>query len=256
MNTKRTTLFLAVLLIALGKREAAAITIATVPVGNPGNAPDTSYYTTGFGSVDHVYRIGKYEVTVGQYTAFLNAVGATDTYCALQPDMATHPNGGISQSGVSGSYSYSVIGSANKPVTYVNWGDAARFTNWLHNGQPTGAQERKHHRKWRLSQWSQSNAALNAITRNAGARWFIPSENEWYKAAYHETGGRGNYWSYPPAPTTSQFGPAAGRAGIQSNVATSTATTGSPTATTMATRSRGPRLTVQPEPPDRRGSVH
>ena len=26
------------------------------------------------------------------------------------------------------------------PVTCVTWGDAARFCNWLQNGQPTGAE--------------------------------------------------------------------------------------------------------------------
>jgi formylglycine-generating enzyme required for sulfatase activity len=30
---------------------------------------------------------------------------------------------------------------ADRPVNYVSWGDAARFANWLHNGQPSGAQD-------------------------------------------------------------------------------------------------------------------
>ena len=51
---------------------------------------------------------------------------------------------GITQSGSSGSYSYSVTGSdsqaANCPIFDVSWGDAARFCNWLQNGQPTGAE--------------------------------------------------------------------------------------------------------------------
>ncbi len=44
------------------------------------------------------------------------------------------------QNGSSGSYTYSVIDSPIKPITYVSWGDAVRFTNWLYNGQPTGAE--------------------------------------------------------------------------------------------------------------------
>ena len=32
------------------------------------------------GSVGYNYNIGKYEVTAGQYTEFLNAVARTDTY--------------------------------------------------------------------------------------------------------------------------------------------------------------------------------
>ena len=64
----------AMVLLAAGAAQAAIID--TVPVGNPGNAADT----TGYGSVAYTYNIGKYDVTAGQYTAFLNAVAATDTY--------------------------------------------------------------------------------------------------------------------------------------------------------------------------------
>jgi hypothetical protein len=49
----------------------SAITIDMVSIGNPGNAPDTRYNSISVGSVDHVYQIGKYEVTAGQYTEFL-----------------------------------------------------------------------------------------------------------------------------------------------------------------------------------------
>ena len=76
----------------------AAITIDTVPIGNPGNANDPA---TGnaYGGVAYNYRIGKYDVTVGQYTAFLNAVAATDTYSLYNPTMATDLNvAGIAQS--------------------------------------------------------------------------------------------------------------------------------------------------------------
>jgi hypothetical protein len=99
---------------------ARAITIDTVPVGDMGNANDPA---TGnlYGGVGYGYSVGKYEVTVGQYTAFLNAVAATDTYGLYNTSMATDLNiAGISRTGVSGSYSYSEIGSANHPVTYVS----------------------------------------------------------------------------------------------------------------------------------------
>ena len=73
----------ALALLCLGSLAQANITIATVPVGDAGNAPDTAVMkdgTTGYGSVAYNYNIGKYDVTAGQYTAFLNAVAATDTY--------------------------------------------------------------------------------------------------------------------------------------------------------------------------------
>ncbi len=118
----RSLLCFASLLTALVKPAHAAITIDTVTVGNPGNAEDPF---TNFGAVSYTYNIGTYEVTVGQYAAFLNAVAATDTFGLYNPAMTSDlHSAGISQSGVSGSFSYSVIGSALKPITYVSWGDA------------------------------------------------------------------------------------------------------------------------------------
>ena len=39
--------------------------------------------------------------------------------------------------------------------------------------------------------------------RNPGAKFFIPTEDEWYKAAYHKNDGvTGNYWDYPTASNT------------------------------------------------------
>jgi formylglycine-generating enzyme required for sulfatase activity len=69
-----------------------------------------------------------------------------------------------------------------------------------------------------------TDAALNSIPRNAGAQWFIPSENEWYKAAYHQPAAQGgdvdNYWAYPTRtnsePNSDQ---SPGALLIQSNVA-------------------------------------
>ena len=55
---------------------AAAISIPTVPVGNPGNAGEAQLGGV-FGSVGYEYRIGKYEVTNAQYTEFLNGVDPT-----------------------------------------------------------------------------------------------------------------------------------------------------------------------------------
>lgn len=178
------------------------ITIDTVRVGNVGNANDPA---TGnlYGGVNYAYNIGKYEVTVGQYTVFLNAVAAVDTYNLYNTSMATDPQiAGISRTGSSGSYSYDVIGSPNHPATYVSWGDAARFANWMHNGQPSGAQDvnTTENGAYPLN-GARTDEELIAFSRNAGARWFIPSENEWYKAAYYQPAGQGgdadNYWAYP-----------------------------------------------------------
>lgn len=108
---------------------ASAVTIPTVPVGNAGNAGEVQSQGA-FGAVANDYRIGTTEVTVGQYTDLLNAVAATDSYALYNTAMAADPNiASIARAGSSDSYTYSVIGSANHLVTYVSWGDAARFSN-------------------------------------------------------------------------------------------------------------------------------
>jgi formylglycine-generating enzyme required for sulfatase activity len=190
------------LIVALTASTAPAVTISTVPVGDVGNPNDPA---TGnlYGGVDYAYNIGTYEVTVGQYTAFLNAVAATDTNALYNPSMATNLNiAGISRSGASGSYTYSVIGSPNHPVTYVSWYDSVRFANWLHNGQPSGPQSPSttEDGAYTLNGTTDSGTPL-AFTRNAGARWVIPAESEWYKAAYYQPAAAGGdsdeYWAYP-----------------------------------------------------------
>jgi formylglycine-generating enzyme required for sulfatase activity len=187
------------LLAATLATPASAVTISWVPVGNPGNANDS----TGYGGVAYNYSIDKYDVTVGQYTEFLNAVAKTDTYGLYYGLMGIDLNiRGISRGGSSGSYTYNVIGSsANLPITYVSWGDAARFSNWLQNGQPNGDEGPGTTETGAYTlNGAISDAALSAVTRNPGATVFIPSESEWYKAAYYSptlNSGAGGYYQYP-----------------------------------------------------------
>ncbi len=174
--------------------------LSFVTVGNPGNAADPA---TGYGAVPYTYQMGTYDVTVGQYVQFLNAVAITsDPYGLYNSNMASAlPTFGIARSGSPGDYSYAITGSynqaANCPIFDVNWGDAARFCNWLQNGQPTGAEG--------LTTTESGAYSLNGDTsnlttemRNPGAAYFLPTENEWYKAAYYVGGGtNAGYWSYP-----------------------------------------------------------
>ena len=194
--------------------------LSFVTVGNPGNAPDPN---TGYGAVGYTYDIGQCDVTIGQYCQFLNAVAATDTYGLYNSAMSGGYPVGIVRRGLSGSYTYSVsrsgfgwesyasdypglypsaLAAANDaPVFDVTWGDAARFCNWLQNGQPSflqgnpgeivGSTETGAY----TLNGATSNSGLMAVTRNAGATYFIPSENEWYKAAYYNPANR-TYWTY------------------------------------------------------------
>ncbi len=184
-----------------------AVTIDMVPVGDAGNeADDTSY-----GAVDYDYQIAKFEITVGQYVEFLNAVAKSDPFGLWNPNMYSRSfydndfGTRVSQTGTSGSYSYSAPSDyLNLPMNAVEWQDAARFCNWLTNGQPTTGVED-------ISTTEDGSYFMNglmsrddppellAVTRKETAVYVVPNLNEWYKAAYYDTakpGGAG-YWDYP-----------------------------------------------------------
>ncbi len=177
-----------------------------VPVGDAGNQPDKRYVSSGVGAVGYTYQIGMYDVTAGQYCQFLNAVATVaDPYGLYNPRMADpvvnlgdgigSTGCGIVQSGTGSGYSYSVAaGKEDFPVNYVSWGDAVRFVNWLGNGQGSGDTESG---SYSLN-GATSNADLMAVTRNAGARYVLPTEDEWYKAAYYKAGSTSaGYWEFP-----------------------------------------------------------
>ena len=204
---KAFSLWLAALACLMVAPARAGITYQQVTVGNAGNASDTrtGASTFGFGAVAYDYQIGKYDVTIGQYTAFLNAVAATDTNSLYNSSMGTDGNiKGISRTGGPGSYTYSVLGSANRPITYVSWFDSARFSNWMANGQPTGAQTSAttENGAYNVNGAISGNAvAKNSTNPNTSAAptFYVPTENEWYKAAYYSptlNSGAGGYYAY------------------------------------------------------------
>ncbi len=189
-------LALASVLSLLCSPSFSAIIVDTVPVGDPGNAGEVKGQGT-FGDVNYDYRIGTYEVTNAQYAEFLKAKAASDPLALYNSVMGTDVRGGITQNGVSGSFTYSVKQNmANKPVIWLSWYSAVRFANWLHNGQGNGDTETG---AYTLTGGTPIPTNGNNVTRNAGARWFLPTEDEWYKAAYYDptlNSGSGGYFDY------------------------------------------------------------
>ena len=153
---------------------------------------------SGFGSVSYKYSIGKYSITNQQYCAFLNSVAKKDDYGLYKGDNNIYNvNSGIIREGSSPNYTYSTKDRmCNKPVVLVDWYDCARFCNWLHNGMPNGNQD--------TSTTEDGAYALNGIVpkcgivdKNVNAKYWIPSEDEWYKAAYYKGKGlNSGYWRY------------------------------------------------------------
>ena len=98
--------------------------------------------------------------------------------------------------------------SPNRPVNYVSFWDACRFANWLHNGQPTGAQGAGTTETGAYTLDGYNGIDGRTIQRNAGWKWAVTSEDEWYKAAYYKGGStNAGYWDYP---TQQRHGPGAG----------------------------------------------
>jgi formylglycine-generating enzyme required for sulfatase activity len=187
-----------------------------VTVGNAGNANNAS----GYGGVSYGYKIGRYSVTNAEYKAFLNAVASTDTNGLYDPLMGTDARGGITRSGSSGSYTYTTRGNmCAKPVNFVTPHACYRFCNWLHNGKPTGPQSSVTTEDGAYT-ITASNVLLPA---NGGAKYRLPTEHEYVKAAYHKSGGRDTgYWAYA---TQSNAAPAAVAADATGNGPVATAYT-------------------------------
>ncbi len=133
-----------------------------VPIGSPGNAPDTTGNPNPAGAVGYVYNLGKFEVSEDMITKFNASQSLTITKQTRGP---------------------------NKPATGVSWNEAARFVNWLNTstgGLPaykftTGGVNDN------IALWTPADTldydAAN-VFRSKRATYVLPTSNEWYKAAY------------------------------------------------------------------------
>lgn len=163
-------------------------------IGNAGNAADT----TGYGAVGYNYSIGTYDISVNQL------------------DAAT-ANGVL---GLGNGYY-----SGNQPAANVSWYQAAAFVNWLNTSQGYHAAYNLDYiggsggGSYAMGLWTSGHAGYDPSNpyRNSLALYVLPSENEWYKAAYYNpnaNGGTGGYNTYPTgsAPTAVASGTNAGTA--------------------------------------------
>ena len=180
--------------------------IEWVTVGDPGNSADTA--PAGYGAVADSYRIMKYEFTNQQYTDFLNSVDSSGSnpYSIYNSDMGNDARGGISfTSGNASGRKYAIrTNMGDKPVNYVSWFDAARVSNWLMNGATSSSSTEIGAYTLVSGQTSGTAPAVNS-----GAKFYVPTEDQWYKAAYYQGGGTSaGYWDYatqsniPPATVT------------------------------------------------------
>jgi sulfatase modifying factor 1 len=164
-------------------------------IGNPANAADSR---TGRGSVSYVYRIGTYEVSIGMINA-ANAAGG----------LALTPGDDAPGTAAQG----------------MNWFEAARFVNWLNTNSgyapaykfATQPGQPGYNPYVDNTPWQPGDIGYDPANpyRNTRALYFLPNENEWYKAAYYNPAGS-NYFLYP---TGSDSPPTAVLSGTNLNTA-------------------------------------
>jgi formylglycine-generating enzyme required for sulfatase activity len=151
-------------------------------IGNPGNAADTTTY----GAVPYEYRMGKYEISQEAITK-ATASGMTDV--------------------TAGAW------TGNQPAANISWYGAAAFVNWLNTSAgKTAAYNLTFSGSWSMQLWSSEQAWTAGgenLYRNKDAFYFLPSENEWYKAAYYNPVSS-DYFLYPTASSTAPTAVASG----------------------------------------------
>lgn len=186
---------LALLLVAAASACYAGpvLSVDMTVVGDPGNTVKAG---NGFGTVGYYYKMANTETTNSQYVTFLNnSVAGKQGLYGVYDENAANTAGSaymIRRAGTVGSYTYSVIGTGNdnKPINWVSWFSAARFANWLSNGADLSANTETG------SYTLDGQTSGNIATRNAGAVYYLPSMDEWTKAAFYDV-ATNSYLNYP-----------------------------------------------------------
>jgi hypothetical protein len=207
---------------------AQAVTIDWVTVGDAGNAPDT----TGYGAVAYVYGIGKYEFTNTQYTQFLNAVDpqGTNPFGIWNGFMGTDARGGIGFAAGNADGSKYVVrpDMGPKPVNFVNCWGAARVANLLQAGGKTYATTAAGATAIDGGAYTlNGQTSGNVPSKNATAAYWIPLENEWYKAAFYKGGGtNAGYWLFATQSNAVPYAVSATSHGVGTSDGTNPVTSG------------------------------
>lgn len=128
--------------------------------------------SSGSGIVAYDYRIAKCEVTNDQWSRFKTSLGVPITGYPLD------------------AYDRDALWTGiNMPANRISWYEAAQFINWLNTSTGhqaaykfTGTQGTAN---YTLAVWSAAEAAGGTnLYRHKDAFYYLPTEDEWFKAAY------------------------------------------------------------------------
>lgn len=136
-----------------------------------GNPADTSpeINRNGRGAVNYGYRISQTEISIDQYAA-----------------------SGIGSAG-GGNVGYWVAAGSNAPVVDITWHDAARYCNWLTSGNANVGAYVVDGANKVTAITAHSGSAMDSLVTAYGEVYVLPSEDEWYKAAYYTGSGYSKY---------------------------------------------------------------
>lgn len=215
----------------------ATISVSTVKVGAPGNAPiavvpftDAAYSSCSqvpagtkppcqeIGAVKYSYEIGQLEVTVGEWVAFLNTVDPKGTNRYQLYDDFVNPKawpqyGQVLRVKATKDGKHYRVGApewADKPYGFADFPAAARFVNSLYNGKliskQSGATSTYSVTTYKVKLSPTVETGMYDLKnpnarRDAKAGFVVPSQNEWVKSAYYDNSTK-SYWKYPTNPGT------------------------------------------------------
>jgi formylglycine-generating enzyme required for sulfatase activity len=212
--------------MALGLLVAASGALAQVPdydyqwatIGAVGNAPFTGPTPYGdiapVGGVNYEYRMAKMEVTTAQWVEFANAASEIGADFRI----GEGPIGGYRQVGnfPNGRPRWGLLTTIPNagllPVQGIKWLNAARLCNWLHNDKAltlealaTGAYDTSTFGRV-MNPQTGGYQRTDALTHLPGAKFWIPTRDEWTKAAFFDPNrygaGQGGYWTYSTSSDT------------------------------------------------------
>ena len=187
---------------------ANTLTLDFVNIGNAGNTDDLGagggLYSSPYGGVPYAYRMGTFEIS---------------------QDAITKATAGGLASVTAGAW------AGSQPAANMTWFEAAAFVNWLNDQRTPGLKAYNLTGVTSLTPWASVDAwqaGGENLYRNKDAYYFLPNENEWYKAAYHQnTGVNADYWDYA---TGSNTAPRAVASGTTAGTAVYNGVAGSPAA--------------------------
>jgi len=168
---------------------ANAFTMDFVQIGNPNNIADTTGSPNPVGSVAYTYNIGKYEVSRDMIDkAIVAGALGIQMFVFSDPDRNT----------------------SNKPAAGINWYEAARFVNYLNiSSGSTAAYKFDVSGNFQLWSAGDTGYTANNLFRNSLAKYFLPNNDEWYKAAFGSPSG--SWYNYPTGSDTAPVSVSGGK---------------------------------------------